>query len=72
MSTHLARGLPLLVLLLAPVTVAALAWLATLAQQLGRSLPDCNEDMGWPDGPSRLSEHKPAICCDCGAAVEKS
>ena len=51
MSTHLARGLPLLVLLLAPVTVAALAWLATLAQQLGRSLPDCNEDMGRPDGP---------------------
>ena len=35
--------------------------LATLAQQLGRSLPDCNEDMGWPDGPSRLSENKPAI-----------
>ena len=61
MSTHLARGLPLLVLLLAPVTVAALAWLATLAQQLGRSLPDCNEDMAWPDGPSRLSENKPAI-----------
>ena len=72
MSTHLARGLPLLVLLLAPVTVAALAWLATLAQQLGRSLPDCNEDMGWPDVPSRLSETKPAIRCDCGAAVEKS
>ena len=61
MSTHFARGLPLLVLLLAPVTVAALAWLATLAQQLGRSLPECNEDMGWPDVPSRLSEHKPAI-----------
>ena len=61
MSTHFARGLPLLVLLLAPVTVAALAWLATLAQQLGRSLPECNEDMGWPDGRSRLSEHKPAI-----------
>ena len=51
MSTHFARGLPLLALLLAPVTVAGLAWLATLAQQLGRSLPDCNEDMGWPDGP---------------------
>lgn len=61
MSTHFARGLPLLVLLLAPVTVVGLAWLATLAQQLGRSLPDCNEDMGWPDGRSRLSENKPAI-----------
>ena len=61
MSTHLARGLPLLVLLLAPVTVAALAWLATLAQQLGRSLPDCNDDLGGPDGRARLSENKPAI-----------
>ena len=61
MSTHFARGLPLLVLLLAPVTVAGLAWLATLAQQLGRSLPDCNEDMGWPDGRSRLTENTPAI-----------
>lgn len=50
MSTHLARGLPLLVLLLAPVTVAALAWLATLAQQLGRSLPTATKTWGGRTG----------------------
>ena len=61
MSTHLARGLPLLVLLLAPVTVAGMALLAPRARQLGRSLPDCHADMGWPDGRSRLSENKPAM-----------